>query len=278
MEASASPPEAEGGRALEVLERAILLVAKRARASGRSPPRCRRRRRPRGCGASRPRPSPPRPIAAASRLFSTSFLERGGRALDDLAGSDLVHQQVGQCADVAHRGRASPETGRGEGNFGPERTPMLHSTENDGRARIPLGARWSDMTPQESPAKPPESTGPRTNPLGRCARSRCGSSFRFSLVGYLATLLVVFILGAVLWTRWRGRCSSPGSPRSRPSPSAATRSTSSSSTATRRRPRSRAGKGSSRGHVPLRLCWAVIATVLLPDSSHLAQRLTVVML
>ncbi len=156
---------------------------------------------------------------------------------------------------------------------------MLHSTEYDGRARIPLGARWSDMTPQASPAKPPESAGPRSSPLGTVREEQVRLLFRFSLVGYLATLLVVFILGAVLWDQmsrpllfaWFAAISVITIGRyaiyklflNRDPPPAEI---------------PRWERLFLAGSFLTALCWAVIATVLLPDSSHLAQRLTVVML
>ena len=103
--------------------------------------------------------------------------------------------------------------------------------------------------------------------------------FRFSLVGYLATLLVVFILGAILWEdmarpqlfAWFVAVSMVAVGRyliykayiqGNPPPEA---------TATWE------GRFLA-GTVLAGLCWAVIGTVLLPDASRMVQRLSVVML
>ena len=104
--------------------------------------------------------------------------------------------------------------------------------------------------------------------------------FRFSLVGYLATLLVVFILGAILWEELARPLLFAWFAAISPSPSAATRSTRSSSTAIR--PPAELRRWERRflaGTVPhRRSAGRRSATVLLPDSAHLAQRLSVVML
>ena len=103
--------------------------------------------------------------------------------------------------------------------------------------------------------------------------------FRFSLVGYLATLLVVFILGAVLWEElarpllfaWFVAISLVTIGRyalykvfiNRDPPAADLR---------------RWERRFLAGSFLTALCWAAIGTLLLPDSAHLAQRLSVVML
>ena len=103
--------------------------------------------------------------------------------------------------------------------------------------------------------------------------------FRFSLVGFLATLLVVFILGAILWEdlarpalfTWFVAISMVCVGRylmykafmaEEPAPE-------------------RAATWERRfiaGTVLAGLCWAVIGTLLLPDSTRAVQRLSVVML
>jgi diguanylate cyclase (GGDEF)-like protein/PAS domain S-box-containing protein len=103
--------------------------------------------------------------------------------------------------------------------------------------------------------------------------------FRFSLVGYLATLLVVFILGAVLWEdlarpalfAWFAAISLVTVGRyalyklfiNRNPPAAEI---------------PRWERRFLAGSVLTALCWAAIATFLLPDAAHGAQRMTVVML
>lgn len=103
--------------------------------------------------------------------------------------------------------------------------------------------------------------------------------FRFSLVGYLATLLVVFILGAILWDDlarpqlyiWFVAISLVAIGRyliykayiqSAPPPE--------KTVAWERR--------FLAGTILAGLCWMAIGTVLLPDSTRIVQRLSVVML
>ena len=132
------------------------------------------------------------------------------------------------------------------------------------------------MTPYESPvastAAAPAGDGPVHGEQVRLL-------YRFSLVGYLATLLVVFILGAILWEHlarpllfaWFVAISSITVGRyalyktfiNRVPPAAALPVWE---------------KRFLAGSLLTALCWAAIATVLLPDAAHLAQRLTVVML
>lgn len=103
--------------------------------------------------------------------------------------------------------------------------------------------------------------------------------FRFSLVGYLATLLVVFILGAILWEdlarpplfAWFVAVSMVAIGRyliykayiqSVPAPG-----------------KSPLWEGRFlAGTVLAGLCWMMIGTVLLPDATRMVQRLSVVML
>jgi diguanylate cyclase (GGDEF)-like protein/PAS domain S-box-containing protein len=126
---------------------------------------------------------------------------------------------------------------------------------------------------------PREAASPRRAPIGAVREEQVRLLFRFSLVGYLATLLVVFILGAVLWEdlarpplfAWFAAISVITVGRYAlyklfinrdPAPA-------------------ELGAWERRflvGSFLTSLCWAAIATFLLPDSAHLAQRLTVVML
>ncbi len=55
------------------------------------------------------------------------------------------------------------------------------------------------MSAHESPAKSPGAEAAGARSLGSVREEQVRLLFRFSLVGYLATLLVIFILGAVLW-------------------------------------------------------------------------------
>jgi len=126
---------------------------------------------------------------------------------------------------------------------------------------------------------PREAAGPRPAPVDAVREEQIRLLFRFSLVGYLATLLVVFILGAVLWEdlarpalfAWFAAISLITVGRyalykmfvnQDPAPAQLV--------AWERR--------FLAGSFLTSLCWAAIATFLLPDSAHLAQRLTVVML
>jgi len=135
------------------------------------------------------------------------------------------------------------------------------------------------MSPNDSPGKPREAASPGPAPIGAVREEQVRLLFRFSLVGYLATLLVVFILGAVMWEDL-----------ARP-PLFAWFAAISAITVgryalyklfiNRDPPPAELGAWERRflvGSVLTSLCWAAIATFLLPDSAHLAQRLTVVML
>jgi diguanylate cyclase (GGDEF)-like protein/PAS domain S-box-containing protein len=103
--------------------------------------------------------------------------------------------------------------------------------------------------------------------------------FRFSLVGYLATLLVVFILGAILWEdlarpalfAWFVAVSLV----------AVGRYLIYKAFIQNHPPASAMSLWEGRfiaGTVLAGLCWAVIGTLLLPETARLAQRLSVVML
>ncbi len=135
------------------------------------------------------------------------------------------------------------------------------------------------MSPNDSPDMKRKATGADPATIGTVREEQVRLLFRFSLVGYLATLLVVFILGAVLWEQL-----------SRP-PLFAWFAAISVITVGRyalykvfinRDPAPADLRRWERyflaGSLLTSLCWAAIATFLLPDSAHLAQRMTVVML
>ena len=103
--------------------------------------------------------------------------------------------------------------------------------------------------------------------------------FRFSLVGYLATLLVIFILGAILWedlarpALFLWFCSI--------SLVAVGRYLLYKAFIREVRPASEMALWERRfivGTVLAGLCWMAIGTVLLPDAARMVQRLSVVML
>ncbi|MDH5263237.1 MAG: EAL domain-containing protein [Betaproteobacteria bacterium] len=135
------------------------------------------------------------------------------------------------------------------------------------------------MSAQEMPAKSPEAEAAGASSLGTVREEQVRLLFRFSLVGYLATLLVIFILGAVLWDQlarpllfaWFAAISLITIGRyalykvfiNRNPPSADL---------------FRWERRFLAGSFLTALCWAAIGTFLLPDSAHLAQRLAVVML
>jgi diguanylate cyclase (GGDEF)-like protein/PAS domain S-box-containing protein len=135
------------------------------------------------------------------------------------------------------------------------------------------------MSPIDSPEQPRGAAGAHPAALGTIREEQIRLLFRFSLVGYLATLLVVFILGAVLWEdlarpllfAWFAAISAITVGRyalykifiNRDPPPSELRAWEYRFLA---------------GSLLTALCWAAIATALLPDSAHLAQRLTVVML
>lgn len=135
------------------------------------------------------------------------------------------------------------------------------------------------MSAYVSPPSSPDSAGPRAGFLGSVREEQVRLLYRFSIIGYLATLLVVFILGAVLWEdlahpllfAWFAAISIVTTGRyvlykifvNRGPPAAEL---------------PRWERRFLVGSLLTALCWATIATVLLPDSAHLGQRLTVVML
>jgi len=131
------------------------------------------------------------------------------------------------------------------------------------------------MTPDQSIATPPDPAG-ADKPLHA---EQIRLLFRFSLVGYLATLLVIFILGAILWEdlerpalfAWFVAISLvaigryllykafiDGDPPAEDMPLWEGRFIA--------------------GTVLAGVCWMMIGTMLLPDSTRIAQRLAVVML
>jgi diguanylate cyclase (GGDEF)-like protein/PAS domain S-box-containing protein len=131
------------------------------------------------------------------------------------------------------------------------------------------------VTPDQSIARPPDPAD-ADKPL---YAEQIGLLFRFSLVGYLATLLVIFILGAILWEDL-----------ARPALFAWFVAISLVAVG-----RYLIYKAFIRGNPPAQdlplwegrfiagtvlaaLCWMMIGTILLPDSTRLAQRLAVVML
>ncbi len=132
------------------------------------------------------------------------------------------------------------------------------------------------MTPYEPPQVPAEEAPPAAN---RVREEQIRLLYSFSLAGYLATLLVVFILGAILWQQlaqpalfaWFvvialvtiGRYLLYKSFVYRSPPAAELR---------------RWELRFLAGTVVTGLAWAVIGTALLPDSVHLAERYSVVML
>ncbi len=135
------------------------------------------------------------------------------------------------------------------------------------------------MTPYETTAPVREATGPALESSGPIREEQVRLLFRFSLVGYLATLLVVFILGAILWDQ----LARPGL--------FAWFVVIAVVTIARyglykvfvdRNPGGPALPAWERyflaGSIVTAILWAILGTVLLPDSAHLAQRLSVVML
>jgi diguanylate cyclase (GGDEF)-like protein/PAS domain S-box-containing protein len=126
----------------------------------------------------------------------------------------------------------------------------------------------------------PPSPGPRPSPAeGTVREEQVRLLYRFSLAGYLATLLVVFILGAILWEQlaspalfaWfvtialvtvaRYGLYKSFVARNPPAPDLP-----------------RWERHFLVGTVAAGIAWAVIGTVLLPGSEHLAERFSVVML
>ncbi len=135
------------------------------------------------------------------------------------------------------------------------------------------------MSAYQSPSKSLGTATPATGSPDSLYEDQVRLLFRFSLVGYLATLLVVFILGAVLWEQlerpalfaWFAAISAITIGRyalyklfiNRDPPPAEL---------------PRWERMFLAGSLLTALCWCAIATVLLPDSGHLTQRFAVVML
>ena len=132
------------------------------------------------------------------------------------------------------------------------------------------------MTPYEPAQSPAAEAPPAANPV---REEQVRLLFRFSLVGYLATLLVVFILGAILWEQL-----------ARPALFAwfvvivlvtISRYLLYKAFVGREPPAAQLPKWEARflaGTIVTGIAWAVIGTALLPDSIHLAERYSVVML
>jgi diguanylate cyclase (GGDEF)-like protein/PAS domain S-box-containing protein len=133
------------------------------------------------------------------------------------------------------------------------------------------------MTPPQRPAARKSANAAAADPPLHAEQVRL--LFRFSLVGYLATLLVIFILGAILWEDL-----------SRPSLFlwfvsiclvAVGRYLLYKAFIREVRPASEMTSWERRfllGTALAALCWMAIGTVLLPDSARMVQRLSVVML
>lgn len=133
------------------------------------------------------------------------------------------------------------------------------------------------MTSPQSPAAPPSARAPSGD--GPLYEEQIRLLFRFSLVGYLATLLVIFILGAILW-------------QDLARPALFLWFVSISLVAVgryllykafiQRAPPAEEIPFWERyfliGTVLAALCWMAIGTVLLPVSTHMVERLSVVML
>jgi diguanylate cyclase (GGDEF)-like protein/PAS domain S-box-containing protein len=135
------------------------------------------------------------------------------------------------------------------------------------------------MSPSESPETPEGAAAVMPLPPGAIREEQVRLLFRFSLVGYLATLLVVFILGAILWEQL-----------ARPALFAWFVAISLVTIARYALYKAFIGRDVRApalftwercflaGSVLTAILWALLGTVLLPDSAHLAQRLSVVML
>jgi diguanylate cyclase (GGDEF)-like protein/PAS domain S-box-containing protein len=133
------------------------------------------------------------------------------------------------------------------------------------------------MTSPQSPAAPAPAHA--TSGDGPLYAEQVRLLFRFSLVGYLATLLVIFILGAILWEDlarpalflWFASISLVAVGRYLVYKAFIQRMPPAEEIAIWER-------HFLVGTVLAGLCWMAIGTVLLPDSSRMVQRLSVVML
>src|SRR5205085_8213811 len=173
IEASASPRKPRVAARSRSSIVTILLVAKRATASGRSSCSI-----PAPSSATRMRRTPPSTsstateTAPASRLFSSnSFKAAAGRSTTSPAAIWLT---------------------KSSGRFRIRRTlnvtlAALHPRHAPERQERPL----QTAAPREIPELPEADTPLHAEQLRLL--------FRFSLVGYLATLVVIFTLGAILW-------------------------------------------------------------------------------
>lgn len=135
------------------------------------------------------------------------------------------------------------------------------------------------MSATESGAKLREAAVPGAGPPGPVREEQVRLLYRFSPIGFLATLLVVFILGAVLWEEI-----------SRPALFAWFVLVSAVTIGRYGLYKSFTLRGPAPAQLPswerrflagsvlTALCWAALAVVLLPDSLDLARRVAVVML
>ena len=154
------------------------------------------------------------------------------------------------------------------------RGPPSAPTTTPGLAGPPAQARYGPTTITQQPH--PEAAGRGAAPPGAVREEQVRLLYRFSLIGYLATLLVVFVLGAILWEElaqpalfaWFGAISAVTLGRyalykvfiNREPPGAEL---------------PRWERRFLAGSLLAALCWAAIASGLFPDTAHLARRLTV---
>jgi diguanylate cyclase (GGDEF)-like protein/PAS domain S-box-containing protein len=177
--------------------------------------------------------------------------------------------------DEAHRESQARQAACNAGKFGIEIKANVTLSRSIERA-LALG---SGMISQPLPASAPEATATGAFTNGSVRAEQVRLLFRFSLAGQLATLLVVLTLGAILWDEladpplyaWFIAISTITTARyalykvfDNTNP-----------------PAEELPTWEARflaGSILAALCWTVLALVLLPDSTHLAQRLSVVML
>jgi diguanylate cyclase (GGDEF)-like protein/PAS domain S-box-containing protein len=132
------------------------------------------------------------------------------------------------------------------------------------------------MTPYEPPPSLAGEAPPAANPV---REEQVRLLYQFSLVGYLATLLVVFILGAILWDE----LASPALFGWFVAIALVTiaRYGLYKQFVQRAPPPAQLPRWENRflaGTVIAGIAWALLGTVLLPESAHLAERYSVVML
>src|SRR5438132_9827475 len=255
MEASASPRKPSVAARSRSSSVEILLVANRATASGRSS-----RSMPAPSSTTRRRRTPPSARstamdwAPASRLFSSnSFSAAAGRSTTSPAAIWFTRSS----------GSARMRPTRG----------MLHWLTCSPAGRGPRAR--SGMTPKLPLAAPanPEAADQALQ------AEQLRLLFRFSVVGHLATLLVIFTLGAILWEDL-----------ARPALFMWFVATSLTAIGRyllykafiRQTPPSHElrlwGGRFIAGTILAGVCWAMIGSLLLPDATRMVQRLSVVML